>query len=282
MEVNPGEAPMDSLIEFRKLGINRLSIGFQSLQPQLLTFLSRIHRSEDCLTTFRNARDAGFENINIDMIYNIPRQSLEMWQTDLKQIIELAPNHISAYSLTVETNTTLHTQVQHGNIHMPSDEIDLAMFEFCQKYLCHHNYGQYEISSYSKTNMECQHNLHYWKLEPYLAFGPSAHGYDGHVRWWNTSSLDEYVQMLRNNKRPMSGSEILSQSDHLNELIFNGLRTREGIQMHKMDEWDTTSQTIEYVLNKWDSQLDIGTDTIRLKKDAYKFADEIATDLMHT
>ena len=150
LEANPGEAPKNRLSEFHKLGINRLSLGFQSLQPKLLASLSRIHSPKDCFSTYQDARDAGFENINVDMILNIPDQSMEVFQNDLKLVIELEPEHISAYSLTVEKNTPLYTQVRSGEIIMPSDEMDIAMFEFCRKHLVSHGYSQYEISNYAQ------------------------------------------------------------------------------------------------------------------------------------
>ena len=282
LEANPGEAPRQQLAEYYKLGINRLSIGFQSFQPKLLTYLSRIHSPKDCFSTYQNARDAGFENINIDMIFNIPGQSLAVFQDDLKQIVKLKPEHISAYSLTVEKNTPLYTKVRDGKIIMPSEAMDLYMFEFCQKYLRSHGYSQYEISNYSRDGMECCHNLHYWNLEPYLAFGPSAHGYDGHIRWWNTSSLDAYIQMLEHNEKPVSGSETLSQTDHFNEAVFNGLRTREGIQLRNIHSWETDLKKMNPTILKWKDRLNITKDTISLKSDSYKYADEIASDMMIT
>ena len=280
LEANPGEAPLDKLAEFYNLGINRISIGFQSLQPNLLKFLSRIHSPQDCFSTYQNARDIGFNNINVDMIYNIPGQNLNVFQVDLEQIIKLEPEHISAYALTVEKNTPLYTKVHDGEITMPSEEMDHDMFEFCRKYLASQGYGQYEISNYARDGLECHHNLHYWNLEPYLAFGPSAHGYDGHSRWWNTSSLDAYVQMLAHNERPISGSEKLSQSDHFNEVVFNGLRTREGIQLQKIHSLEAASEKMNPTIQKWNEQLKITKDAISLKSDSIKYADEIASDMM--
>ena len=280
LEANPGEAQLDNLINFHKLGINRLSIGFQSLQPKLLSFLSRLHNPTDSLKTFENARNAGFENINIDMIFNIPGQTIKMWKHDLEQIIKLNPEHISAYSLTVEPNTILYDQILNGTISMPSVNNNLKMFELTQKYLSNHEYKQYEISNYTKQGRECQHNLHYWNLEPYLAFGPSAHGYDGKIRSWNISSLDSYIQKIEKDESPKSGSEKLSTIDHYNEIIFNGLRTKNGIQLKKMDPRDLHSQHFNSTIKKWNGKLDVTKQVVRLKKEHYVFADEIASDLM--
>ena len=282
LEANPDEAPKQSLIEFRNLGINRLSIGFQSLQPNLLTFLSRNHTPKDCLTTFQNARDADFDNINVDMIFNIPGQSQKIWQADLQQIIKLTPEHISAYSLTVEQNTPLFTKVQNGQVTMPHEEMALNMFEYCREHLNTYGYNQYEISNYSRERMECYHNLHYWNLEPYLAFGPSAHRYDGHTRSWNVSSLDTYMQKLAQNENPISGSEILSTNDHYNETVFNGLRMQEGIELQKLKSLNANSEKMNQTIIKWKERLNVTKDSIRLKNNYYRYADEIASEMMLT
>ena len=282
LEANPGEATRQTLSEFRNLGINRLSMGFQSLQPKLLTSLSRIHSPKDCFSTYQNARDSGFDNINVDILFNIPGQSLKVFQDDLKQVIQLEPEHISAYSLTVEKNTPLYTKVQYGEIRMLSEDLSLDMFELCRTYLRSNGYSQYEISNYSKKGIECRHNLHYWNLEPYLAFGPSAHGFDCHRRWWNTSSLDVYMQMLAHNERPVRGSETLNQTDHFNEAVINGLRTRDGIQLRKIHTWRTDAENINPIILKWKDQLDFTEDFIRLKTNSYKYADVIALDMIQT
>ena len=282
LESNPGETSKQQLSQLRKLGINRLSIGFQSLQPELLTILSRIHNPKDCLNTYKNARDAGFDNINVDMLFNIPGQDFKVWQKDLGKVLNLAPDHISAYSLIVEKNTPLHSLVKNGQIIMPSEKMNLTMFEFVRKYLSSHGYNQYEISNYTIDGMKCLHNLHYWNLDPYLAFGPSAHGYDGHNRWWNISSLDAYIRKLEQKKMPLSGSETLSQIDHFNEAVFNGLRTREGIQLRNIHSWETDVNKMNLTILKWKDRLDITKDTIFLKYDSYQYADEIASDMMIT
>ena len=194
----------------------------------------------------------------------------------------LEPEHISAYSLTVEKNTPIYTKVRDGDIIIPSEELALEMFEYCRKYLESHGYRQYEISNYSRDRMECYHNRHYWNLEPYLAFGPSAHGYDGHRRWWNTSSLDAYMKKLGHNESPVSGSETLSQMNHFNEAVFNGLRTREGIQLRKINSWKTDSEKMKPSIQKWKDRLIVTKESISLKSDSYRYADEIAADMMQT
>ena len=179
MEANPGEAPFDKLKDFRSLGVNRLSMGVQSFKSNLLSFLSRIHSADDAINTFKSARKAGFDNINCDLIYNIPNQSLNDWKDDLKQLIELNPEHISAYSLTVEQNTPLFGLVNSNSVKMPDDEIHLEFNSIAYELLKKNDFIQYEISNYSKLDKECFHNLHYWDNDTYLGFGPSAHSFDG-------------------------------------------------------------------------------------------------------
>ena len=280
LETNPGEVSLKDLMSFKKSGINRISLGCQSLQPELLKFLSRIHSPEDSVNTFKNARKAGFENINMDLIFNIPGQTIDQWKNDLKQIVKLQPNHISAYSLTVEPNTILYNQIHKGNISMPSENVDLQMFEYAQNYLNKNNYKQYEISNYAINGKECKHNLHYWNLNPYLAFGPSAHGYDGKIRWWNVSSLDKYMEKIKDGKSPISGQETLNNNEHFNEIIFNGIRTINGIQLNKLNSLSISSNILNTSIKKWTNELKVTNKFITLKKEAYKFADEIASDMM--
>ena len=280
LEANPGEAPFEKLKAFRELGVNRLSMGFQSFDTDLLNFLGRIHNPEDCFKTFDKARKAGFDNINADLIFDIPGQSLSQWKKDLKTLVELQPEHISAYSLTVEENTALFGLVKSGKVKMPSDILDLAMFKHTRNYLPENGFNSYEISNFCKTGMECKHNLHYWNLDKYLAFGPSAHGFNGEVRWWNVRSLDEYFNKVKNNEPPLENFEVLTNRDHFNELIFNGLRMIDGIPKEKLatlfsGDFDDYLNT---KVSKWDGLI-ISENKLVLDEKGIMLADEIASDL---
>ena len=162
-----------------------LSLGFQTFDQNLLSFLGRLHSPEDCVNTYNNARSAGFDNINADLIFDIPGQTMKQWQMDLEKLISLDPEHISTYSLTVEEETKLFKLVKTGKVIMPSENIDINMYTYMLKFLKKNNYIQYEVSSHSKKKYMCKHNLHYWENDPYLSFGPSAHSYDMKRRWWN-------------------------------------------------------------------------------------------------
>ena len=280
LEANPGEAPLEKLKEFRQMGINRLSMGFQSFNDKLLEFLGRLHTPSDCFTTFENARTAGFNNINADLIFDIPKQTMKQWEDDLKSLIKLDPEHISAYSLTVEENTTLFGLVNSGKVKMPSELLDMEMFTFTRQFLAENGYTPYEISNFSKTNMESMHNLHYWNVDKYLAFGPSAHGYNGNNRWWNVKSLEQYFKEIKLNKLPILSSENLSPSDHYNELIFNGLRLSQGIKLHILQnayQYDFESY-IDSKLEKWNGLM-VREGYLKLNDEGILLADEIASDL---
>ena len=211
LEANPGEASFNFLNDIKKIGINRLSIGFQSFNDKVLKNLGRFHRSNDCFKTFKNARKAGFKNINTDMIFNIPNLSTNQWIGDIKKLISLEPEHISAYSLTVEPSTKLFNLVKNNKMLMPPEQIDIEQFLITKDILMKNKYFQYEISNYSKKNMECKHNLNYWESNPYISFGPSAHSYDTKKRWWNVKSLDKYLSLVGNGKLPVENFEILKK-----------------------------------------------------------------------
>tara|TARA_Y100001960_G_scaffold323303_1_gene401509 strand:+ start:113 stop:1243 length:1131 start_codon:yes stop_codon:yes gene_type:complete len=280
LECNPGEIDYNKLKNLKKLGINRLSIGFQSFNENLLKFLGRLHNVEQSISTFNAARKAGFDNINIDLIYDIPKQKIKDWKNDLFLGTSLEPEHISAYSLTVEQNTVLNSMVKNKIISMPSEKIDKKMFLNTIEYLENKNYIHYEISNFSKHKKNCKHNLHYWRLEPYLAFGPGAHGFDGYKRWWNKKSLNHYLIQLEENKLPIESEEILSKKDSFNETIMNGLRLMEGAKINKLNEYldDNIENYIKPYTKKWPYIDNDGTN-LSLNKKGLLFTDEIIADL---
>ena len=281
LEVNPGEIKKEDLCLLKNLGVNRLSFGFQSLHQKLLITLSRTHNPDDCLTIYRDARDAGFNNISIDMLYNIPGQSLEDWLKDLKMVSDMKPDHIATYPLFVEEGTPLFDKIKSREITPLPVGTELEMFRGSSQLLAENGFMQYEVSHFAKPEKECRHNQHYWNLEPYLAFGPSAHGYDGKKRWWNVSSLDDYLRILSINELPVSGSEILSPTDRFNEGVMYGLRTNRGIP-RKIFQRDEYTGSFHSYIKKWEKHLDISQDTIRVRTGHYHLADEIAIDMLVT
>jgi len=280
LEANPGEAPLQHLKDIKNLGVNRLSMGFQSFNDKILQQLGRLHKSNDCITTFKNARKAGFNNINTDMIFNIPGLSCNEWKKDLHTITDLDPEHISAYSLTVEPETKLFNLVKNKKILMPIEDIDIKQFLTTEEILSNNGYNHYEISNYCKETKECKHNLHYWKLSPYLSFGPSAHSYDLKKRWWNVRSLEDYITLISSKKNPIQDSELLTREDNYNEIILNGLRLSNGINRNLLKEYQDiiNNESLERVNKKWDCIL-ITNEKIKLTNKGFLFVDEITKDL---
>ena len=280
LEANPGEAPYEHLKDIKSLGINRISMGFQSFDDKILKLLGRLHKSEDCFNTFKNVRKAGFDNINTDMIFNIPGLSINNWKKDLNKLLKLNPEHISAYSLTVEPSTKLFNLVKNKELLMPLEKTDIEQFLITEDILSKNGYNHYEISNYAKEHKECKHNLHYWNLSPYLSFGPSAHSYDLKKRWWNVRSLEKYINYLRKDQLPLEGDEILSRKDNYNEIILNGLRLSEGIKTSNLNKYSDLIDTEKFneAKNKWDC-LSVSDKNIRLTKKGFLFVDEISTDM---
>ena len=279
LEANPGEASFNFLNDIKKIGINRLSIGFQSFNDEVLKKLGRYHRSNDCFKTFKNARKAGFKNINTDMIFNIPNLSTNQWIGDIKKLISIEPEHISAYSLTVEPSTKLFNLVKNNKMLMPSEQIDIEQFLITKDILMKNKYFQYEISNYSKKNMECKHNLNYWESNPYISFGPSAHSYDTKKRWWNVKSLDKYLSLVGNGKLPVENFEILKKQDKYNEMILNGLRLTKGISLNKIKKFHKNHLIyLKELTKKWDC-IDLSNGYLKLNKNGMLLVDNISSDM---
>ena len=282
IEANPGEAPKDKLKDFYSFGINRLSIGVQSFKSELLQFLSRIHSTEDVFRTFQSAREVGFENINCDLIYNIPGQSLEDWQFDLNTLVNLNPEHISAYSLTVEQNTKLHELVHNKTIIMPVDELHQKFNSMTYSTLQKNNYTQYEISNYSLPNKECLHNLHYWDNDFYLGFGPSTHSYDGKKRWNNYSNLNKYFSILENGKSPIENYDDSTEIKRINEIIGFRLRMTKGFEISRIPS-NLTNQfqkQLKQAQIKFPKMIIEENNRIKLNRKGMNFDDAIAVEMM--
>ena len=274
LEINPGENSFADLKLFKEMEINRLSIGFQSLNPKFLNILTRTHNPDDCVTIYENARKAEFENISIDLLYNIPRQSVQGWLKDLKTIVKMQPEHIATYSLTAEKGTPFYTDIQNNLLSFPDPKIQSEMFGQGSEFLRENGFTQYEVSHFAKNRREAVHNLHYWKRDPYLAFGPSAHGFDGEKRYWNVASLDKYIEFLSQNILPIQNSEFLTEKNKLNEIIMNGLRSNLGVPTSCFDNIDSIS------IQKWECYLERKNASLFLKPEYFHLADEIVADLI--
>jgi oxygen-independent coproporphyrinogen III oxidase len=196
-EANPNDLELDYLKALRSKGINRLSIGMQSSNPQELRLFARRHDYETVIRVVPLARVAGFDNLNLDLIYGIPEQTLETWRETLDAALQLTPEHISLYALGLEDGTPLKAWVEQGRVPSPDDDLTADMYDLATELLADAGYEQYEISNWSKPGCESQHNLQYWKNLPYAGLGPGGHGYAGGVRYATVLSPQRYIKVIQ-------------------------------------------------------------------------------------
>ncbi len=282
MEINPGEASLENLKAYKQLGINRISIGMQSFQPQHLTFMSRIHTAEKSFSTFDDVRSAGFENVSADLIFAIPGQTRQEWVADLSRLVSMGPEHISTYSLTVEEGTALHRWVKAGHVQMLEETVDTGMYNWGRDFLERSGYPNYEISNHAKPGYECRHNLNYWTGVEYLGFGPAAHSYFQNRRSWNIKNLDAYMQAIGDSGSGEAESEIISSGMARNETILTRLRLRQGLNLTEFSRsfGEDLLVTKAAELRKWQTQLTIANETIMIAPLGWALTDEISSDLM--
>ena len=231
IEVNPGTVNEEKLRLYKTLGINRISIGIQSLKEEELKILGRIHSGKEALEALDTAINIGFTNINVDLIYGIPNQTLESWRYTLQEVLKRNPTHMSVYGLMYEPGTPLYKALIRNKIKPMSEDLEIEIFKATQEILSTYGLGWYEISNYAKDGYECRHNLTYWRGEDYLGFGPSAHSLFGNTRYSNTPNIKAYIELLDRGKSPKVWEERLSPLEKAKELIILGLRLREGVSL---------------------------------------------------
>ena len=225
VEMNPGTVDREKLSGYKICGINRLSIGLQSTKNRELQILGRIHTYEEFLQSYQWAREAGFQNINIDLMFAIPGQTGEAWRAHLRQVAELKPEHISAYSLIIEEGTPF----AECELDLPDEDTEYQMYEDTAGILAEYGYQQYEISNYAKDGYACRHNIGYWKRTEYLGLGLGASSLYGENRFSNTRDMQEYLGFSGNTERIRKDVLKLSLKDQIEEFMYLGLRMTEGI-----------------------------------------------------
>lgn len=249
IEMNPGTANPAKLKALYEAGVNRLSIGLQSAQNEELKLLGRIHTWEDFLITYETARNAGFSNINIDLMSALPGQSGVIWEDTLRKVLALEPEHISAYSLIVEEGTVLHDRLSDYPA-LPSEEEDREMYQRTKQLLHEQGYERYEISNYAKKGFECRHNIVYWTRGDYVGFGLGASSMTADCRFHNTSDMERYLTKGELRKEEL---HMLSTEECMEEYMFLGLRMRKGISTERF--YEIFGKRIEdvygTVLTKW-------------------------------
>ena len=251
IECNPGTVTGEALKAYRAAGINRLSIGLQSADDELLKELGRIHTYEQFLETYTWAREAGFENVNVDVMSGLPGQSIEQYEDTLKKLVELHVEHISAYSLIIEEGTPFFKLYEEDKLDLPDEETERQMYYRTKEILGAAGFNRYEISNYAKKGYECRHNVRYWRREDYLGLGLGASSCMENVRFKNTDWLDEYV--LESKYMDKCDVQELSSQECMEEFMFLGLRMTKGVSKTKFA--DTFGVTMNEVYDRALSKL---------------------------
>jgi oxygen-independent coproporphyrinogen-3 oxidase len=216
----------------RSLGINRLNIGIQSFNDNLLKFLGRRHSEKDAIEAIDAARTAGFTNVGIDLIYGVHHQDIKLWKRTLQKALSFAPAHISCYQLSLEVRTPLNKKYGAEGIKLPKEEQQAKFFLTTAEELENAGYIHYEVSNFARNeNLKSRHNLKYWQHVPYLGLGPAAHSFLEKRRWWNKPFVNNYLKEIAQNTMPVENEEILSAEQLQLEALFLGLRTKAGIDL---------------------------------------------------
>jgi len=282
LEGNPDDLTKEKLDYLFRAGINRLSVGIQTFDNAILKSLNRAHDNLMARGCIDDAKNSGFKNISIDLIYAIPGRSDEDWEKDINEAIALSPQHISSYSLTIEEKTVFGKWTKQGKMKPVDDDVAARQLALLIDILERSNYEQYEVSNFSKPGFQSRHNSNYWKNRIYLGVGPSAHSYNGESRQYNVSNNSMYLRSIQQEKVP-STVEVLSRQDKINEYLLTSLRTSWGADLKILREeysWDIINKNWDYVQSlQTKGLIEIEDNILRLTRQGRFLADKIASDL---
>jgi oxygen-independent coproporphyrinogen-3 oxidase len=283
MEANPGTVDREKLAALRKGGINRLSIGAQSFQDDELVWLGRAHNARVAEEAYGSAREAGFENVNLDFMYAFPDQRLEDWSRTLDEAIRLGPEHLSAYALTIEEGTRFGADHDQGLLVLPDEERQIRFDELTWAKLAAAGYLRYEVSNYARAGYACRHNLGYWSQQEYLGLGPGAHSYLGGRRFSKMEDIEAYIRDIEKGGEAIEESEWIGPDLAFREALIFGLRKTEGIRLDEIrnryprSDYDRLQQTFE----QWSLEELIVLDPprLRLSSKGLRLWDRIAEEI---
>lgn len=278
IEVNPGTVTKEKLETYIDIGINRISIGLQSAQNEILKNIGRIHTFEQFINTFKNARQVGFKNINVDLMIGLPEQRMGDVEKSLKAILNLKPEHISVYSLILEEGTELFRKVQNKEVEMISDTLEREMYWYVRNTLDKCNYIQYEISNYARPGYESKHNLDCWNQKEYIGIGAGASSFIDDIRFSNINNIEKYIDNIENDQysKNLILEERLNEESKMNEYMMLGLRKLEGVNILEFKNKFNQNPLAKYCkdlekLNK-DGLIKIIDDSIMLTSRGIDFA----------
>ncbi len=236
IEVNPGTVTKEKLLDYKKIGINRISIGLQSTSDRILKLIGRIHNYEQFLNTYNLVKEVGYNNINIDLMLGIPSQTEKELIDSLENVINLNPKHISIYSLIVEENTEMQRLINSEKLRMIDEDIERRMYWKTKKILEKNGFNQYEISNFAKKSYESKHNMDCWNQEEYVGIGLAAHSYVDKKRFSNIDNIDEYIKNENNFEKNVIVNEIQNKEDQAKEYMMIGLRKINGISISEFEK----------------------------------------------
>ena len=282
LEANPEDLTRTYLNSIKSLGINRLSIGTQSLNEEVLQWMNRSHSAAQALTSIAEAHQAGFDNISADLIFHTKGITPAIWEKTLLQMAALPLQHLSLYGLTIEPRTALHAQVKKGQYVIPKEEDFAQQFIMAHEVLTQAGFDHYEISNYGKTNYHSRHNTAYWSNKPYLGIGPSAHSHIDHKRWWNKANNSQYIEAVFEEKMPIEAEETLNLEHQAHEYLMTRLRTATGIELAEMEKNGfPLDDTQKLLLEKyaWEGRAEKTPYGWKLTPSGWLIADEITAQL---
>jgi oxygen-independent coproporphyrinogen III oxidase len=274
VEANPGD--QDSFSALRELGINRLSLGIQALSDRALKALGRFHNTRDALEAFESARNAGFDNVGVDLIFGAPDQTRDEWRTILQRTLTLGPEHISVYGLTIESGTNFDKRVRKQLLPLPGEVLQSDMYLDAIDLLTSANYEHYEISNFARSPYASRHNQSYWEGNPYLGLGLSAHSFLNGRRIWNVSDLHAYLHAVEDTERAIASFETIDANKHLLETIMLGLRRKSGLDVDLLLKH--TPSALQRLLTH--NLLENHQNRIRLTRKGLLVADAVCSELV--
>jgi oxygen-independent coproporphyrinogen-3 oxidase len=248
VEANPEDITDEKIQALKSQGVNRISLGVQSLDDRELAFLGRRHTAQQALDSVKIIKSAGLEKIGLDLIYGLPGQTATAWQRTLEQTVAFKPDHLSCYMLTIETGTAMHRDFETGKVTGLDEETARELFFLTSRFLSDHGYDHYEVSNFARgKENRSRHNSKYWFGADYLGLGPAAHSFRNKKRWWNVRSIRRWAERLADGKSPVHGREQLTAEQRRIEAIFLGLRTRQGIHQDTL----AGSKEAQTLVDQW-------------------------------
>lgn len=284
IEGNPNSITLAKAREWKDSGVNRVSIGLQTTNPNILKLIGRVHSKQDYIRAVETVKSVGINNINTDCLIGLPRQKQTDVRKTLSLVTKLGCQHVSVYSLILEDGTPLCKMVENGEEKLPKEEKVLGMYNFACKFLTTNGFHRYEVSNFARDGHECRHNLNTWHMHEYLGFGVSAHSYFDGKRFSNVDTIEKYVSLLDGGKNPMETCENISEQELFEETIMLGLRTRYGINIDDIKDkfsinlMETKKDTIEYFLKN--NLITINNSTIIPTSQGFSVLNKIILELV--